>query len=69
MKSKTILRHAASISLLATLLSITAVSNQATSITASSQTSTSTASSVTFDMDGVISSLILGVSANTKTID
>ncbi len=69
MKSKTILRHAASISLLSTLLSITAVSNQATSITASSQTSTSTASSVTFDMDGVISSLILGVSANTKTID
>ncbi|HZA63142.1 MAG TPA: hypothetical protein VE573_09745 [Nitrososphaeraceae archaeon] len=69
MKSKTILRHAASISLLSTLLSITAVSNQATSITASSQTSTSTASSATFDMDGVISSLILGVSANTKTID
>jgi hypothetical protein len=69
MKSKTILRLAASISLLATLLSITAVSNQATSITASSQTSTSTASSATFDMDGVISSLILGVSANTKTID
>lgn len=69
MKSKTILRLAASISLLSTLLSITAVSNQATSITASSQTSTSTASSVTFDMDGVISSLILGVSANTKTID
>ena len=69
MKSKTILRFAASISLLATLLSITAVSNQATSITASSQTSTSTASSATFDMDGVISSLILGVSANTKTID
>jgi hypothetical protein len=69
MKSKTILRHAASISLLSTLLSITAVSNQATSITASSQTSTSTASSVTFDMDGVISSLILGVPANTKTID
>lgn len=69
MKSKTILRFAASISLLATLLSITAVSNQTTSITASSQTSTSTASSVTFDMDGVISSLILGVSANTKTID
>ena len=69
MKSKTILRLAASISLLATLLSITAVSNQATSITASSQTSTSTASSVTFDMDGVISSLILGVPANTKTID
>jgi hypothetical protein len=69
MKSKTILRLAASISLLATLLSITAVSNQATSITASSQTSTSTASSATFDMDGVLSSLILGVSANTKTID
>ena len=69
MKSKTILRLAASISLLATLLSITAVSNQATSITASSQTSTSTASSATFDMDGVISSLILGVPANTKTID
>jgi hypothetical protein len=69
MKSKTFLRLAASISLLATLLSITAVSNQATSITASSQTSTSTASSATFDMDGVISSLILGVSANTKTID
>ncbi len=69
MKSKTILRLAASISLLSTLLSITAVSNQATSITASSQTSTSTASSATFDMDGVISSLILGVSANTKTID
>lgn len=69
MKSKTILRLAASISLLSTLLSITAVSNQATSITASSQTSTSTASNATFDMDGVISSLILGVSANTKTID
>ena len=69
MKSRTILRHAVSISLLTTLLSITALSNQATSITASSQTSTSTASSVTFDMDGVISSLILGVSANTKTID
>src|SRR5919112_1569204 len=69
MKSETILRLAASISLLATLLSITAVSNQTTSITASSQTSTSTASSATFDMDGVISSLILGVSANSKTID
>ncbi|HZB99386.1 MAG TPA: hypothetical protein VE226_05185 [Nitrososphaeraceae archaeon] len=69
MKSKTILRFAASISLLATFVSITAVSNQATSITALSQVSTSAASSATFDMDGVISSLILGVSANTKTID
>ena len=69
MYSKTILRFAASISLLATFVSITAVSNQATSITALSQASTSTASSATFDMDGVISSLILGVPANTKTID
>ena len=69
MYSKTILRFAASISLLATFVSITVVSNQATSITALSQTSTSTASSATFDMDGVISSLILGVPANTKTID
>ena len=69
MKSKTILRLAASISLLAPLLSITAVSNQATSITALSQANTSTASRTTFDMDGVISSLILGVSATSKTID
>ena len=69
MKSKTVLRHAASISLLSTLLSITAVSNQATSITALSQANTSTASRTTFDMDGVISSLILGVSATSKTID
>ena len=69
MKSEIVLWFAASISLLATLVSITAVSNQATSITALSQTSTSTASSATFDMDGVISSLILGVPANTKTID
>jgi hypothetical protein len=69
MKSKTILRFAASISLLAIFVSITAVSNQATSITALSQASTSTASSATFNMDGVISSLILGVPANTKTID
>ena len=68
-KSETILRFAASISLLATLVSITAASNQATNIIAFSQTSTSTASSDTFDMDGVISSLILGVPANTKTID
>ena len=68
-KSKTILRFAASISLLATFVTITAVSNQATSITALSQASTSTASSATFNMDGVISSLILGVPANTKTID
>lgn len=68
-KSKTILRFAASISLLAIFVSITAVSNQATSITALSQASTSTASSATFNMDGVISSLILGVPANTKTID
>lgn len=66
MKSKTILLLAASISLLATLVSTTALSNQATSITALSQTSPSTA---TFDMDGVISSLILGIPANTKTID
>ena len=69
MKSKTILRFAASISLLAIFVSITALSNQATSITALSQVSTSAASSATFDMDGVISSLILGVPANTKTID
>ncbi len=69
MKSKTILRFAASISLLATFVSITAVSNQATSITALSQVNTSTASSTTFGMDGVISSLIFGVPANTKTID
>lgn len=68
-KSKTILRFAASISLLATFVTITAVSNQATSITALSQANTSAASSATFDMDGVISSLILGVPANTKTID
>lgn len=66
MKSKTILLLAASISLLATLVSTTALSNQATSIAALSQTSPSTA---TFDMDGVISSLILGIPANTKTID
>jgi hypothetical protein len=66
MKSKTILLLAASISLLATLVSTTALSNQATSITALLQTSPSTA---TFDMDGVISSLILGIPANTKTID
>lgn len=69
MKSKTILRFAASISLLAIFVSITALSNQDTSITALSQVSTSAASSATFDMDGVISSLILGVPANTKTID
>ena len=69
MRSKTILRLAASISLLATLVSTTAVSNQATSITALSQMSSSTSSRATFDMDGVISSLILGVPANTKTID
>ena len=68
-KSKTILRFAASISLLATFVSITAVSNQATRITALSQVSNSTASSATFGMDGVISSLILGVPANTRTID
>ena len=47
-KSKTILRFAASISLLATFVSITAVSNQATRITALSQVSNSTASSATF---------------------
>jgi hypothetical protein len=69
MRSKPILRLAASISLLATLVSTTAVSNQATSITALSQMSSSTSSRATFDMDGVISSLILGVPANTKTID
>jgi hypothetical protein len=34
-----------------------------------SQTGPSTASSATFDMDGVISSLILGVPANPKTIN
>jgi hypothetical protein len=56
-------------SLLATLISTTALSNQATSNTALSQTGLSTASTATFDMDGVISSLILGVPANTKTID
>ena len=69
LKSKLILRLVASISLLATLVSTTAVSNQATSITALSQMSSSTSSRATFDMDGVISSLILGVPANTKTID
>ena len=68
-KSKTILRFAASISLLATFVLITAVSNQATRITALSQVSNSTPSSATFGMDGVISSLILGVPANTRTID
>jgi hypothetical protein len=69
MKRRTILRLTASISLLATLVSTTALSNQATSITALSQTGPSTASTATFDMDGVISSLILGVLANTKTVD
>jgi len=69
MRSKPILRLAASISLLATLVATTAVLNQATSITALSQMSSSTSSRATFDMDGVISSLILGVPANTKTID
>jgi hypothetical protein len=68
MRSKPILRLAASISLLATLVATTAVLNQATSITALSQMSSSTSSRATFDMDGVISSLILGVPANTKTI-
>ena len=63
------MRLVASISLLATLVSTTALSNQATSITALSQTGPSTTSTATFDMDGVISSLILGVPANTKTID
>ena len=69
MRSKPILRLAASISLLATLVATTAVLNQATSLTALSQMSSSTSSRATFDMDGVISSLILGVPANTKTID
>ncbi len=69
MKSRTILRLTASISLLATLVSTTALSNQATSITALLQTGPSTTSTATFDMVGVISSLILGVIANTKTID
>ena len=69
MRSKPILGLAASISLLATLVSTTAVSNQATNITALSQMSSSASSRATFDMDGVISSLILGVPANTKTID
>jgi len=69
MRSKPIVRLAASISLLATLVATTAVLNQATSITALSQMSSSTSSRATFDMDGVISSLILGVPANTKTID
>jgi hypothetical protein len=60
------LRVAVSIALLATVVSSVASLNQTIKIAALAQTTTTTS---TIDMDGEISSLILGVPENTKTID
>lgn len=65
MKRETTLRVAVSIALLATVVSTVASLNQTIKIAALAQTTTTP----TIDMDGEISSLILGVPENTKTID
>jgi hypothetical protein len=65
MKRKAMLQIAVSIALLATVVSIVASLNQTIKITALAQTTTTS----TFDMDGEISSLVLGVPENTKIID
>lgn len=65
MKRKAMLQIAVSIALLAIVVLIVASLNQTIKITALAQTTTTS----TFDMDGVISSLVLGVPENTKIID
>lgn len=65
MKRKAMLQIAVSIALLAIVVSIVASLNQTIKITALAQTTTTS----TFDMDGVISSLVFGVPENTKIID
>jgi hypothetical protein len=64
MKRKAMLQIAVSIALLATVVPIVASLNQTITIAALAQTTTTT-----FDMDGEISSLVLGVPENTKIID
>ena len=65
MKRKAMLQIAVSIALLATVVPIVASLNQTITIAALAQTTTTS----TFDMDGVISSLVFGVPENTKIID
>jgi hypothetical protein len=65
MKRKAMLQIAVSIALLATVVPIVASLNQTITIAALAQTTTTS----TFDMDGEISSLVLGVPENTKIID
>jgi hypothetical protein len=65
MKRKTMLQVAVSIALLATVVLTVASLNQTIKIAALAQTTTTS----TFGMNGEISSLVLGVPENTKTID
>jgi hypothetical protein len=57
------------ISLLAIVIVTCTASNQITNTAASAQTIAADAATTTFDMNGAISSLVLGMPPNTKTVD
>jgi hypothetical protein len=67
MKRKTILRLVTSAALLTTVISTIAALNHSIKLAALVQATTSTSTS-TFDMNGEISSLVLGVPENTKIV-
>jgi hypothetical protein len=70
MKRKTILRLVTSAALLTTVISTIAALNHSIKLAALVQATTSTSTSTsTFDMNGEISSLVLGVPENTKIVD
>jgi hypothetical protein len=57
------------ISLLAIVIVTCTASNQITNTAALAQTKAADAATTTFDMNGAISSLVLGMPPNTKTVD
>jgi hypothetical protein len=57
------------ISLLAIVIVTCTASNQITNTAALAQTIAADAATTTFDMNGAISSLVLGMPPNTKTVD
>ena len=57
------------ISLLAIVIVTCTASNQITNTAALAQTQVADAATTTFDMNGAISSLVLGMPPNTKTVD
>lgn len=57
------------ISLLAIVIVTCTASNQITNTAALAQTQAADAATTTFDMNGAISSLVLGMPPNTKTVD